>query len=505
MRNIQEIRQQYPQYSDLSDQQLADALHSKYYSDLPKNDFYQKVGINNPQQNQSQGQHSLLTILDPAQRAAAMQPVRGFLEGVTGSTIVPASQWMQKAGLIQQPLQDLRTGSGSDYEAGRFLGSAVPYAAMGGAGLAAKLLPALGKLAPFAASTGIGSAVGAFTNPDHPGMGAGLGGAFGAASQAIPAIIRSGKDLFNFLKPEKLKEQILSKLGKGLDPEQTSTSVADTLKKIASTKEAIAKSPYEEIVHNPEVKDLTILKEMPGYGTLRTGPKYASYDSEYLKKGKDIFDQFPTSIREIHDRFVNDPSIYNAHFLQSALGKKAYSMSLPDTASQELRKVLLDSRKSLQKDLFKGLREIDPQLEQKYINAGKIYNEEYGHYLENKKLKNILSGENTSPNLDSLFKNPGSKMQKVRNDLPDDVKNQIIYSKLSTANNSKDLIKVYKELANSGLSTYKTPELDELMKSLQQRQFAKRSAQVVGGIAGLGALEGALRKLGIHLPIPGVP
>ena len=33
---IQEVRQKYPQYSDLSDKQLVDALHSKYYSDIPK-------------------------------------------------------------------------------------------------------------------------------------------------------------------------------------------------------------------------------------------------------------------------------------------------------------------------------------------------------------------------------------------------------------------------------------------------------------------------------------
>jgi hypothetical protein len=43
--NIQEIRQKYPQYNDLSDEQLADGLHKKYYSDLPKDDFYGKIGL----------------------------------------------------------------------------------------------------------------------------------------------------------------------------------------------------------------------------------------------------------------------------------------------------------------------------------------------------------------------------------------------------------------------------------------------------------------------------
>lgn len=45
MATIQEIRQKYPQYSDLSDQQLADALYRKYYSDMPRPDFDARIGL----------------------------------------------------------------------------------------------------------------------------------------------------------------------------------------------------------------------------------------------------------------------------------------------------------------------------------------------------------------------------------------------------------------------------------------------------------------------------
>lgn len=45
MANITEIREQYPQYSDLSDTQLADALHAKFYSDIKKSDFYKTIGV----------------------------------------------------------------------------------------------------------------------------------------------------------------------------------------------------------------------------------------------------------------------------------------------------------------------------------------------------------------------------------------------------------------------------------------------------------------------------
>ena len=46
--NIQEIRQKYPQYNDLSDEQLADGFHSKFYSDISKEDFYKSLGVNPP-------------------------------------------------------------------------------------------------------------------------------------------------------------------------------------------------------------------------------------------------------------------------------------------------------------------------------------------------------------------------------------------------------------------------------------------------------------------------
>lgn len=43
--NIQEFRQQYPQYQDMSDDQLASSLHAKFYSDMPYADFAAKIGV----------------------------------------------------------------------------------------------------------------------------------------------------------------------------------------------------------------------------------------------------------------------------------------------------------------------------------------------------------------------------------------------------------------------------------------------------------------------------
>jgi hypothetical protein len=45
--NIAEIRQKYPQYASVSDDELADALHQKYYSQVPRAEFRAKIGLGN--------------------------------------------------------------------------------------------------------------------------------------------------------------------------------------------------------------------------------------------------------------------------------------------------------------------------------------------------------------------------------------------------------------------------------------------------------------------------
>jgi len=45
MATLAEIRQQYPQYSDMPDDALAGALHKKFYSDMPVDEFNTKLGI----------------------------------------------------------------------------------------------------------------------------------------------------------------------------------------------------------------------------------------------------------------------------------------------------------------------------------------------------------------------------------------------------------------------------------------------------------------------------
>jgi hypothetical protein len=45
MPSLSDIRKQYPQYSDMSDGDLASALHQKFYADMPRGDFDKAIGF----------------------------------------------------------------------------------------------------------------------------------------------------------------------------------------------------------------------------------------------------------------------------------------------------------------------------------------------------------------------------------------------------------------------------------------------------------------------------
>jgi hypothetical protein len=95
MATIAEIRQQYPQYNDLSDTELADAFHGRFYSDIPKDQFYQTLGVTTagptptptqPQPKPTSGppQGSLLRTIDDAVRGAADTVTFGFADEIAG-------------------------------------------------------------------------------------------------------------------------------------------------------------------------------------------------------------------------------------------------------------------------------------------------------------------------------------------------------------------------------------------------------------------------------------
>ena len=67
--NLKQFREQYPQYNDMADEQLVDALHKKYYSDMPRQEFAEKFGAFAP---------------EPRRAGRAERAAEGFIRGVQG-------------------------------------------------------------------------------------------------------------------------------------------------------------------------------------------------------------------------------------------------------------------------------------------------------------------------------------------------------------------------------------------------------------------------------------
>ena len=84
--DLKSFRQQYPQYSTVSDEQLASALHSKYYSNIPLDQFYSKIGFT-PTESETPDATFGESVKDIG--VSALQGVLGAKEALTGIADIP--------------------------------------------------------------------------------------------------------------------------------------------------------------------------------------------------------------------------------------------------------------------------------------------------------------------------------------------------------------------------------------------------------------------------------
>lgn len=62
MASLADIRAKYPEYTFMSDQQLADSLYKKFYSDMPREQFDAKIGLNSKETLQKRYDTALKTV-----------------------------------------------------------------------------------------------------------------------------------------------------------------------------------------------------------------------------------------------------------------------------------------------------------------------------------------------------------------------------------------------------------------------------------------------------------
>lgn len=99
MAGLAEFRAQHPQYDDLSDNDLADKLHAKFYSDMPKADYYARMGLQAP--TEGAGRFSRPVVepqgeREPTWADTAMAGISGLSKGIVGAVTAPyrAVDWV---------------------------------------------------------------------------------------------------------------------------------------------------------------------------------------------------------------------------------------------------------------------------------------------------------------------------------------------------------------------------------------------------------------------------
>ena len=213
------IREQFPMYGDVPDDQLLIAVRKKYYDDIPMGQFVQRIQFDAP---------------DPTKDMSTSEKFlagmgKSFADiGRTGkrlANMVGIGDYDQKAAQeeadLDKPLMNTGAGMAGKF-AGDFALTAVPgyraqQAITRGVQGAATVLPrAVGAVArgtaPYVGAAGSGAAVGAALSPEDLSGGAAIGALGGTAGEAggrvLSAAYRGGKAIFEPL-TEAGRERIL--------------------------------------------------------------------------------------------------------------------------------------------------------------------------------------------------------------------------------------------------------------------------------------------------------
>lgn len=213
MATIADIRSQYPQYQDMSDQELADALYKKHYSDMPRDKFDAAVGmkrqpeyvrVEEPPQQGGRDGDGVFEKIDAGVRGAADMLTLGFADEIAAGL----STGFGTLGDYDEALAEQRAVDRFDEQENPYarLAGQVGGGLTGGVGLAksgatlvGRQVPRLSAVAPKATATGLaaaegaayggaygfGSGEGAEDRVRDAKIGAGTGAVMGAAFQKV--------------------------------------------------------------------------------------------------------------------------------------------------------------------------------------------------------------------------------------------------------------------------------------------------------------------------------
>lgn len=317
------------------------------------------------------------------------------------------------------------------------------------------------------------------------------------------AMGKIGKGILNRYSPELHYNKILDYLGQGAKTvEQNARNLASKLfgKRSELSKESsnlyggvFSKYGDEPIYQKSTPVSLILPKDI----------KSSNYNMPIVSSIK-LPEGISSDTKLLEQEFVKNPTIQNAHRLQSAIGGEIRSIASekPSLSKFERLEQANASRNKLLSRIDERLGELDTDAQKKYNVATNFHRENLVPFSSNKKLYQVSSGQKgTTEGIHNIFKYPAGQInkqtgeeevgpiQKILNHLDEDTKGNILYSKVGGHETANTPQKLLSSLRNSkGYSTYYTPKLnkmiDDLEKSINHEASFKNAASLLGGFLG---------------------
>lgn len=391
-------------------------------------------------------------------------------------------------------------GSGSAYNVGNFAGNAAAF--MGGgealdaARGAAEGLPLVGQAAsalggsnflPGLARRVIGTGVyGAATNPSDPTTGAAEGVGMSVGGDLIPGAASLIGKAAPYIRPQQYAEQMMNTLGGGKSLEDNAQSLAQDIQNAYQQRKWEASALYSPIF------------DSLGNNSIYDGLNPAL--NSYPNVGNSILQDITKdrNINALHQEFAANPTLQNAHNLQSQLGTSIRKLQANDNrgnlsvADRGVLQAQQTAQGAVQNDINTFLTSKNPQLANQYNIANQNYAANVVPYIENPKIASIAKGDVTNPrNIATIFKNPEPETQQVVNDIGEPANQKILYSQLGKLQSNltpERLQQGFAGLDKAGLSSYMTPNLSDQLNMLSTRINNRNYAQSGAGLLLGGAL-----------------
>jgi hypothetical protein len=215
---------------------------------------------------------------------------------------------------------------------------------------------------------------GAINEPDDRIKGATIGLATGGAGEGLGALLGKGlPKSAEFLYPKKYANDLAESIYKNYQSAQNASSE----------------------LYNPVFEKL-------GEKEIYKSPK----NGNYSKLDDQIFKTYDYDLENLHKEFLKEPTLNKAHELQSDIGNEISAIKSENNtyADRNAIKKLTAARNSLKDDINTFLNDKNPDLLQQYKNAASFHRTNVVPYMENKNIRNIVSGQQETITPESLRK-----------------------------------------------------------------------------------------------------